>query len=154
MPETTNLAERLKQQAQTENETIQNLMKSNLESLRIELNNTLQSELSTIKADIRKKAGKLAWKSTIWRLFWPVMVGLSLCLGLWLGSLMLGKTIANQAAKLSAMEQNLEELKKSGAANQIRNCGTLEQPKLCVEIKNQKLITADGKTYVILREGR
>ncbi|AWK15107.1 hypothetical protein SK355_00925 [Candidatus Fukatsuia symbiotica] len=86
MQETTALAERLKNQIAQENETIQNLTRQQLKDLRNALTTILEQELSTIKTDIHSQNESMGWKVVRNRIFWPLLIGLSLSLGIFGGS--------------------------------------------------------------------
>lgn len=101
MPETTNLAKRLKEQKQRESAITQDLMRQQLDDMRQELTSTLQSELSTIKADIQSQSQSIGWSAFKSRFLWPTLTGLSLCLGIFGGSWGAMHYFGNQAIDLS-----------------------------------------------------
>ncbi|EME7447831.1 hypothetical protein VZ727_004396 [Salmonella enterica] len=101
MPETTNLAKRLKEQKQRESVITQDLMRQQLDDMRRELTSTLQNELSTIKADIQSQSQSIGWSAFRSRFLWPTLIGLSLCLGIFGGSWGAMHYFGNQAIDLS-----------------------------------------------------
>jgi hypothetical protein len=108
MPETTNLAKRLKEQKQRESAITQDLMRQQLDDMRQELTSTLQSELSTIKADIQGQSQRIGWSMTKSRILWPSLTGLSLCIGILGGSWAMMHYLSGQVLDLNQQVQQGE----------------------------------------------
>ncbi|MBG3110245.1 hypothetical protein GHV23_17970 [Proteus mirabilis] len=116
MAETSSLAKRLKEQKQRDSETMESLMRQQLADMRRELTSTLQSELSTIKADIQGQSKSIGWSAFKSRIFWPTLTGLSLCIGILGGSWGVTQYLSNRAMVLSEQVRQgktaLEQLPK------------------------------------------
>jgi hypothetical protein len=116
MAETTSLAKRLKEQKQRESAITQDLMRQQLDAMRQELTNTLQNELSTIKADIQGQSQSIGWSAFKSRIIWPSLTGLSLCIGILGGSWGVTHYLSNRVMDLNEQMQQgkraLEQLPK------------------------------------------
>ena len=129
MPETMNLAKRLKEQKKQESEITESLMRQQLADMRQELTSTLQKELNTIKNDINAQTESIAWSTFKSRLLWPWVTGVFLCLGILSGSWAALDYFTNKAITLS---QSIEVMEKEGGKVQWNYCG--EKRRLCVKI--------------------
>jgi len=116
MAETTSLAKRLKEQRQRESAITQDLMRQQLDDMRRELTSTLQSELSTIKADIQGQSKSIGWSAFKSRFLWPTLTGLSLCLGIFSASWGVTHYLSNRVMDLNEQVRQgktaLEQLPK------------------------------------------
>jgi hypothetical protein len=136
MQETTNLAARLKEQMRRENAIIQNLTRKQLNDMRSALTGILQQELSTIKSDIQRQSRGIGWSMLRSRVLWPMLVGLSLCLGIFGGSWAMMRYSANQIMELQRniqeLQRNIQILERDGGKIRLSRCGP--QKRLCAQI--------------------
>lgn len=148
MPETTNLAARLKKQMQDESVISRRQMQALINDSRKELTDTYEAELSTIKGDTEALNRSLGWQLLKSRLLWPTITGLMLCLGisggLWgvtqyLGSQLVEKQqrLALMGAEITRREKVLAFLKSEGGAIQFSTC----DGRRCIQIDE------DAETY-------
>jgi len=147
MQETTNLAERLKNQIQQENAIIQDLTKKQLNDMRSELSDILRQELNTIKADIQRQSQSISWSMFRSRFLWPTLVGLSLCFGIFGGSWATVRYYANQ---ITDLQRNAQILEQKGGKIQFSRCG--EDNRLCAQVRPELgTFGKNGENYMILR---
>jgi hypothetical protein len=141
MPETTNLAARLKKQMQDESVISRRQMQALINDSRKELTDTYETELSTIKGDTEAQNRNLGWRVFKHRILWPTITGLMLCLGisggLWgvtqyLGSQLVEKQqrLALMGAEITRREKLLAFLKSEGGAIQFSTC----DGRRCIQI--------------------
>ncbi|AYB48292.1 hypothetical protein CJJ19_00715 [Candidatus Williamhamiltonella defendens] len=144
MQETTALAERLKNQIAQENETIQNLTRQQLNDLRNALKVILQQELNTIKTDIRNQNESMGWKVFRSRILWPLIIGLSLSLGIFSGSWL---TMSYYGEQIIQMQGSAKKLDREGAKIQFSQCG--ENRTLCIRINKKKGVFGKKSDWMI-----
>lgn len=128
------LAARLKRQMQADSETIQSLTKEQLAGLRKELHAIMQRELHTIRTDMeeqsRRLAGRLFWSRTLL----PLLIGLSLSLGILGGSWgmmhYLTGQIRDRQATIATMEETVQELQRQEKNIWLGRCDN----RLCARI--------------------
>lgn len=138
------LAARLKRQMQADSETIQSLTKEQLAGLRKELHAIMQRELHTIRTDMeeqsRRLAGRLLWSRTLL----PLLIGLSLSLGILGGSWgmmhYLTGQIRDRQATIATMEETVRELQHQGGKIQFSSC----DHRTCVKIDETAPTYQDG----------
>ena len=138
------LAARLKRQMQADSETIQSLTKEQLAGLRKELHAIMQKELHTIRTDMeeqsRRLAGRLFWSRTLL----PLLIGLSLSLGILGGSWgmmhYLTGQIRDRQATIATMEETVRELQRQGGKIQFSSC----DHRTCVKIDETAPTYQDG----------
>lgn len=128
------LAARLKRQMQADSETIQSLTKEQLAGLRKELHAIMQKELHTIRTDMeeqsRRLAGRLLWSRTLL----PLLIGLSLSLGILGGSWemmhYLTGQIRDRQATIATMEETVRDLQRQEKNIWLGRCDN----RLCARI--------------------
>lgn len=138
------LAARLKRQMQADSETIQSLTKEQLAGLRKELHAIMQKELHTIRADMEEQGhrltGRLLWSRTLL----PLLIGLSLSLGILGGSWemmhYLTGQIRDRQATIATMEETVRELQRQGGKIQFSSC----DHRTCVKIDETAPTYQDG----------
>lgn len=138
------LATRLKRQMQADSETIQSLTKEQLAGLRKELHAIMQKELHTIRTDMeeqgRRLAGRLLWSRTLL----PLLIGLSLSLGILGGSWgmmhYLTGQIRDRQATIATMEETVRKLQHQGGKIQFSSCDY----RTCVKIDETAPTYQDG----------
>ena len=119
---------------QVDSETIQSLTKEQLTGLRKELHAIMQKELHTIRADMEEQGhrltGRLLWSRTLL----PLLIGLSLSLGILGGSWgmmhYLTGQIRDRQATIATMEETVRELQRQGGKIQFSSCDN----RLCARI--------------------
>ena len=145
MPKNTTLAERLKQQHSREKEIIQDLTQEQLQNLRNELKSTYSKELATIKSDIQATTKAHSWKRLKSHMLAPLMVGLSLCVGLLGGSWGLMQYMSNRITHLT---ENVAKLEEQGGKVDIQTCGKEARP--CVQIDPKAGEFGEG--FMVIKE--
>lgn len=141
MPNTLNLAQRMKELISQESEIIQRLTKKQLKDIRRELNTLCQQELSMIKADIKRQNRSVSWYIILSRFTWPLIVGVCLSVGIlggsWGAMSHLTKEIVKSHATLSYLtkeivksNQTMKILENAGSKIQFSSCGN----RKCVKI--------------------
>lgn len=138
------LAARLKRQMQADSEIIQSLTKEQLAGLRKELHAIMQRELHTIRTDMeeqsRRLAGRLLWSRTLL----PLLIGLSLSLGILSGSWGMMRYLTGQIrdrqATIATMEETVRELHRQGGKIQFSSC----DHRVCVRIDETARPYQDG----------
>lgn len=141
MAEISNLAKRLKEQKQRESAITQDLMRQQLDDMRRELTSTLQNELSTIKSDIQSQSSSIGWSVFKSRFLWPILAGLSLCLGIFGASWGLMLYFVNQATELNqeiraskqvlaSLPQGVEVVRDGGVTYYIQDLKIKAKPEI------------------------
>jgi hypothetical protein len=163
MSETIPLAERLKQQRDAENASLESLTREQLTELRSGLNDILQEELNTIRLDMKTQTEALAaeYVESRKKLLWRLVTGRMLIP--WLSALMLLGTIflcgwgvtqyyARQIPELrrqaSEMDIQVRTLEQQGGRMKTSMCGG----RLCVEIDPDSVAYGNkGENYRIVK---
>lgn len=129
MQENGTLIERLKRQHEEQNAIIQSLTQQQLEAMRNELSATFQRELNTTKAAIEQQTRGIGWNMLKNKILWPSVTGLSLSLGILLGS---WGTMQYLLSEITEARQTLKTLEQEGGKAQISKCDTAG--RLCIKI--------------------
>lgn len=161
MLKTSRLTERLKEQSNHENETIQSLTREQLGNLRSALNTILENELNTLKADIQRQHKAMGWTVIRSRIFWPTIIAASLLLGISIASWGLMRyhitTISTLSEEINLLRQTeqqyretIEILEQQGGRITLTQCNN----RLCARIDPQAPTYSgqNGETYRILWE--
>ena len=127
MPNTLNLAQRMKELISQESEIIQRLTKKQLKDIRRELNTLCQQELSMIKADIKRQNRSVSWYIILSRFTWPLIVGVCLSVGILGGS---WGAMSHLTKEIVKSNQTMKILENAGSKIQFSSCGN----RKCVKI--------------------
>lgn len=134
---------------QADSEIIQSLTKEQLAGLRKELHAIMQRELHTIRTDMeeqsRRLSGRLLWSRTLL----PLLIGLSLSLGILGGSWgmmhYLTGHIRDKQVTIATMEETIQELQRQKGNVWLNRCDN----HLCARI-DTRYQPYQGGYYLLL----
>ena len=134
-------SERLREKTESERKELEEMMKTELEKLAFDMRKESVAVLSTtvtaIKRDVdalaRETQQMLQEQGRRWRiaLIFPLLVGLSLFLGISGGAWAL---MRYQTQEIQRQQAVLAELEAKGGKVEIRNCGDAQKSRLCAKI--------------------
>ncbi|HGJ5856195.1 hypothetical protein, partial [Arsenophonus nasoniae] len=145
----------LKAQQQQDQETIQKLMKTQLESISNELTNISKNALNTMQQDMEKVTRKTSKMILTRNVLLPLLVGIMLSIGIATGTAIFTTLQNNKVVTLSQeianLETNKQNLEAQGAKFHLSKCKDGKKSRLCIQVEPNKTFGDKEETFMIIK---